>query len=67
MDNILKQEKNSSFCYALYNVHNRIRLYYGKDYGLYFSQSALGGACVGVELPIKKKKDDANVQNGVSR
>ncbi len=67
MENILQQEKNSSSCYALYNVHNRIRLYYGKDYGLYFSKSALGGACVGVKLPIKINKDDVNVQNGVSR
>ncbi|MFW6308678.1 MAG: sensor histidine kinase, partial [bacterium] len=41
--------------YGLINVHKRIQLYYGKEYGLSFATGELGGACVSILLPANKK------------
>lgn len=36
---------------GLSNIHSRIRLQYGEDYGLFFSGSPLGGLRVSIHLP----------------
>ena len=40
--------------HALQNIHNRLQLYYGPEYGLRFYRSTLGG--LGVEMRLGKRK-----------
>ncbi len=59
------QEKNHGV--GMYNVHHRIQLRYGKEYGLYI-ESALGeGTCIYIRLPIRREETDEGSCNGSGR
>lgn len=62
LENNLKNDEVTDTGYALRNVNRRIELYYGKPFGLYFSNTGLG-ACVEIRLPVKPMiiKDENNV------
>lgn len=36
---------------GIYNVNNRIKLYYGSQYGLHYTQADGGGVCVMITIP----------------
>lgn len=44
--------------YGLFNVNNRIRLTYGKAYGLHYIKNKKGGITVRVHLPLKFRTED---------
>lgn len=48
INNFKKQMQNS---YGLYNVDERIKLYFGQNYGLIISENMTSGACVTIHLP----------------
>lgn len=45
--------------YGLYNVSQRVLLYYGKEYGLEIKSSRLQGTCVRISLPYEEEEKDA--------
>ena len=45
---------------GLENTFNRIRLYFGNDYGLYFQSFAKKGTTVRVVLPISYAEEEDN-------
>ena len=51
LQNGIFQEKQGGF--GLWNVHQRIRLYYGENYGLSFESASGEGTVVTVTLPSK--------------
>lgn len=58
LDGILTAESKG---YGVQNVHNRIQLYYGTDYGLAFEScqgGELSGTKVTVRIPKKRMEDD---------
>ncbi len=52
MENISDEKFKGS--YGLYNVHQRILLYYGAEYGITMESTYLKGAIVSISLPIEK-------------
>ena len=42
---------------ALINIHRRLQLFYGAEYGLRFSRSALGGLKTEILLPAEGKEE----------
>ena len=54
IEHILKQKVNTSLHNGLYNVHRRIGLIYGSQYGLKITGSENQGTKVTITLPIKK-------------
>ena len=55
-NNLTKRDAVSSV--ALINVHRRIQLTMGEEYGLTFSRSDLGGLKVTIRLPIDRDRQD---------
>jgi len=55
-NSLLKRDAVSSV--ALINVHRRIQLTMGEEYGLTFSRSGLGGLRVTIRLPIDRDLQD---------
>ena len=53
--------ENTSVHTGLYNIHRRIRLLYGMEYGMQLARRAEGGTRVTMVLPVNigKEKDDA--------
>jgi len=53
-------EKGSSIVqegYGIYNVNERIKLYFGKEYGVHFSSELMKGTKVNIIIPAVKKED----------
>lgn len=59
--NVLKKPEKETSGYGLYNVNERIKLYFGNEYGLSISQSSSGGAKVEIRIPVHESggKDNA--------
>lgn len=47
--------------YGIRNVHERIRLYYGKEYGVSIHSKSGMGTCVQVKIPAQNKHQTAHV------
>lgn len=62
---LLKCEKNSSAHIGLFNVHRRIQLMYGTEYGLEMRPGQISGISVSLVLPINRS--DENVEGTDSR
>lgn len=45
---------------GVYNVHNRIQLYYGKEYGLFYESAPGMGTCVYITIPATEKGGGAD-------
>lgn len=45
--------------YGLYNVSQRVMLYYGKEYGLEIKSTLLEGTCVRISLPFEEEENHA--------
>ena len=43
---------------GLFNINRRLKIFYGSQYGLYFSRSELGGLCV--EIRICDREEESN-------
>ncbi|MBB6729973.1 histidine kinase [Cohnella sp. CBP 2801] len=43
--------------YGIHNVHERIRLHFGSDYGIHYSMPPGGGTLVSIELPIRPAEE----------
>lgn len=56
LQDILKQDTNPSRHIGLYNVHRRIQLMYGKEYGLDLKSEINVGTVVKITLPINKRE-----------
>jgi len=55
---IMKRGENSSSHTGIYNVHRRIQLLYGMEFGLHIVSPPEGGTRVEMVLPIKRGKGD---------
>ena len=55
----LKEESNTSVHYGLYNIHRRIRLMYGEEYGLDISSRTGEGTMVRIVLPRRSLDTEA--------
>ncbi len=44
--------------YGLYNVHQRVLLYYGSSYGITMESKVLEGTTVTIHLPFEKGEED---------
>ena len=51
LDKILESESSNSYGIGVKNVHNRIQIYFGKEYGLSFRSELDEGTTVSVRLP----------------
>jgi two-component system sensor histidine kinase YesM len=51
------KEHLTSDSYGLYNVNQRIYLYYGNDYGLTIESSEISGTSIVIKLPVTMEKD----------
>lgn len=49
--------------YGVRNVHRRLRLLFGEEYGLYYKENVLGGTTVEVRLPKSAAQKDENRGN----
>lgn len=49
---------NESFGYGIYSVNQRIRLQFGKEYGLYFFENEYGGVSVNIKIPNTPMEDE---------
>ena len=58
LNNILTTETAG---YGVQNVHHRIQLYYGEDYGLAYESKPDCGTTVRLTIPALKKEDKENV------
>lgn len=56
---ILNQSKNNSPHIGLYNVHRRIQLLYGEDFGIEIKSEKNSGTVVKLILPINRSDDNA--------
>lgn len=52
---------DSNTGYGIYNVNNRLRLYYGEQYGLKLEKRTLEGTRAVVSIPIKGVEEKSNV------
>ena len=43
---------------AVYNIHKRLKLLYGENYGLYYSSTQGQGTEVRIKLPASKLQDE---------
>jgi sensor histidine kinase YesM len=59
---LLVGEENNSLHIGLYNVHRRIRLMYGNDYGIDITGEKYSGTVVKMRMPLCKRGDD-NVES----
>ena len=53
-----KGERGSSESYGIYNVNERIRLYYGENYGLFYMGEENKYTCAVVTLPIREEHQE---------
>lgn len=65
LNETLKLQKDSK-SYGLRNVHERIKNYFGEEYGLKFEDNIPKGVTVSICLPIIKKERIDHVENGDS-
>lgn len=56
---LLRQENNNSSYIGLFNVHRRIQLMYGREYGLEIRPGETSGIVVSLALPINRSDEDA--------
>lgn len=54
---ILSKKRNKTKYNGLYNVHRRVELIYGEQYGLNIENLKSGGAKVTINMPVKKEFD----------
>ncbi len=66
INNILNSKTNESNHIGLFNVHRRIQLMYGGDYGIDINSQKGEGTVVRITLPIYRRGDDKNDQNSDS-
>lgn len=57
INKILSKKRNKTKYNGLYNVHRRIELIYGEQYGLNIENLKSGGAKVTINMPVKKEFD----------
>lgn len=69
-ENLLLKPKNSEDGYGLYNVQQRIQVYYGKNYGLHIDNVVSGGTRVIMRIPAvtgeKTPQDAGRIQGNIS-
>ena len=63
INNILNSKTNESNHIGLFNVHRRIQLMYGSNYGIDINSQKGEGTAVRITLPIYRRGDDKNDQN----
>jgi two-component system sensor histidine kinase YesM len=65
LNNLLVREYNSqgSSGVGVKNVHERIQLYYGKEYGLQIESELEEGTNVKIWLPIVKDENPEDIKN----
>ena len=66
INNILNSKTNESNHIGLFNVHRRIQLMYGSDYGIDINSQKGEGTAVRITLPIYRRGDDENDQSSDS-
>ena len=49
---MMERGENSSIHTGIYNIHRRIQLLYGMEYGIEITRRAEGGTCVAMLLPM---------------
>lgn len=54
-------EKNSEHGIGLFNINNRIRLFYGQEYGITIKSKENQGTCVTVTIPLCSTLSEENV------
>ena len=64
---LLESEENDSVHMGVYNIHRRIRLMYGKPYGVQVKQREAGGTEVMLVLPILREEGKRNAETGNRR
>ena len=52
---------------GLVNINRRLQLFYGEEYGLYLSRSALGGLCVDIKIRDRERAQDGKVVSAADR
>lgn len=57
LKSIFEQEAASSYGIGVKNVHNRIQIYFGKNYGLSFKSELDVGTTVNIRIPRIERKD----------
>lgn len=69
LERLLNGEKGDpSLGYGIRNIHQRIRLHFGKEYGLHYERGGEGGITAVVVLPLpseqqEERGDDSHVQH----
>jgi two-component system sensor histidine kinase YesM len=58
LQQLLHQEGNTSVHTGIYNIHRRIQLMYGRQYGLTVECPPTGGTLVQMVLPVRKGSDN---------
>jgi len=58
LNHILESESSNSYGIGVKNVHHRIQIYFGKEYGLSFQSELDEGTTVNIRIP--KIEGDAN-------
>lgn len=58
MDEILQEKASADSGYGVQNIHARIQLVYGSDYGLTYSTSDRGGVRVTLHFPCQNMKGE---------
>ncbi len=57
-ESLIQTDEHSVEHIGLYNIHQRIRLFYGEDYGLYIDGIEGEGTTVTIELPVNVEVED---------
>jgi two-component system sensor histidine kinase YesM len=53
----IKNTKTINETTGLINIHRRLQIYYGEEYGLEIVRSELGGMCATLRIPVKATKN----------